>query len=490
MQEENSASVYYPQAACLLRLRLEDFSSKKTELSQQNFEITCLTKRVTVNINDYNSADTFSLDLDYDSFPFDPRSIRAVGVLIAIEDMNALYNSDGSPKKIEINSSNIVFQGFADEEKISFDDTNRTVSLEGRDFTSLLIDRKYLEGNVSLDKRIDVVIERLLKKLEETRDLAIEFRGLDKAKLPILSSFYSDKSELSGRRNVRKDQTYWELIQSIVADAGLIAFIEIDKLVITKPQVLFDKTKAKRFVYGKNLKTLEFSRKIGRKKGFNIIVRSLNVETKQVVEARIPKEATNEWTKETGIPNIEVVRLKPKPINEKKTTAQTPQTEADKNEPAEYIAFRVSNVSSKKQLVEIAQSIYLEMSRQQLEGSFSTKEMAIKFIDDASRVTLFNVLKLRTGTPLDIDISIPDKRAIDAIKKDAIPTSSQKKKSIENYLLQNNYDRRVARSLSESLATSESSSFFYTKSIEFSLDYTSGFEAKVDFINFIEIDKK
>lgn len=476
----NNSAYYYPQACVRLEIRLEDFGDKSANLAKNIFKITTLAKRVSVEINDYTTADKFNLELDYDSFPFDPRSIRACGVVIAIEDMQGLLNADGTPKKISITKDNVCFAGFADEESISFDDNSRTVKLEGRDFTSLLIDRKFYEGNISLDKSVDKVIKKLLSQLEETKDLNVEFRGLKE--FPTLANFYSDKTNLSGKKNVKKDQTYWEVIQSIVADAGLIAFMEIDTLVITQPRVLYDKSKAAKFVYGQNLKSLEFSRKLGRKKGFNLVVRCLDIEKKTVIEARIPKEATAEWSKETGISNQEVKIQQVMPVvstaksNDSHAQQQQQAVSQTEDKVAEYISFPVRNVSNKNQLIAIGESIYEEMSRQQLEGSFETKEMAIQYEDANGRMTMFNVLKLRVGTPVAIGLAIEDRNAIDRIQSES---------GIANYLIEKKkFDPRVARSLAQSLTRAGTA--FYTKSVHFELS-EQGFSCKVEFINFIEV---
>lgn len=479
MSDVKHGSYYYPQAAMFLRLRLEDFGDKQSGLSAKTFDMACLARRVNVKLAEYTKADSFEAEIDYKNFPFDPRTIRSVAVTIAIEDMGRIFTDTNSLNPLKPTEENIVFIGFADEESISFDEENRTVKLEGRDNTALLIDRKYLEGNIALDKPVDQVIQSLLSQLEETKDLRVDIR-VD-GDLPVLASFFSDKGEMSGKKNTKKDQSYWDLIQAIVADAGLIAYIELDKLVITKPRVLYDRNQAKKFIYGRNLKNLEFKRKIGRKKGFNIAVRCLNVETKEVLQALIPKEATDEWSKATGIPNTEVmipkmVPVTPATVGEKKPDNQLSDQDAEqKGDPAPYMTYRVSNITSKAQLIEIGQSIYEEIGRQQIEGSFDTREMRIKYVRLDGKEEIFNILKLRVGNPLVVEIDNADLRAIQNIKNQA---------GIEQYLVSKKYDRRVARSLSESIGKSNTP--FYTKSIEFTMDSEQGFDCKVEFLNFIE----
>ncbi len=488
MAEAKHASYYYPRAAMFLHIRLEDFGDKASGLANQWFDIACLANNVTVNLNEYSKADTFSCEIDYKNFPFDPRCIRACGIVIAMEDAGEIFTNTNSLIDVKPTPENTIFIGWADEESISFSDDTRTVRMSGRDNTALLIDRKYLEGNVSVDKPLNVVIKDMLAGLEETKDLTIEIRARDKdgnplTTLPVLASFWSDKSQLSGKKNVKKDQSYWDVIQELVSAAGMIAYIELDKLIITQPRVLYDRNQAKKFIYGSNLKSLEFKRKIGRKKGFNIAVRCLNVEKGEVITALIPKEATAQWSKETGIPNTEVVIPKMVPAAPA-TVAGKPQGQQNqlsdqdaeaKGDPAPYIAFSVKNVNSKDQLIEIGQSIYEEIGRQEIEGSFETNEMRIKFTRLDGKEDLFNILKLRVGMPVVVEIKGDDIAAIRNIKNQS---------GIEKYLVDHKYNPKVARSLSQSIGKSNTP--FYTKSVTFTMDSEQGFDCKVEFLNFIE----
>lgn len=470
-----------------MRLRLEDFGDKASGLSDQTFDIACLARSVTVNINEYSKADTFEAEIDYANFPFDPRCIRSCAVTVAMQDMGRIFTDTNSLNPLIPSAENIIFIGFADEESINFNDETRSIKLEGRDNTALLIDRKFLEGTIAVDKPLEQVIGSLLESLEETKNLKVIVRAKDKngkpvTTLPILAGFWADKGEMAGKKNVKRDQSYWDVIQELVSAAGMIAYVELDKLIVTQPRVLFDRNQAKKFVYGGNIKNLEFKRKIGRKKGFNIAVRCLNIETKEVLTALIPKEATNQWSKETGIPNIEVVIPKVVPVQPagvgdgKKTENQlSDQAAEQKGEPAPYIAFSVRNVTNKQQLIEIGQSIYEEIGRQQIDGSFETREMRIKYERLDGKIDLFNILKLRVGMPVFIEIQGDDLKALQNIKDQA---------GIEKYLIDRKYDRRVARSLAQSIGKSNTP--FYTKSVQFTMDSEQGFDCKIEFLNFIE----
>lgn len=441
-------------------------------------ELNILAKRITVNINDYTQADTFDCEIDYKQFPFDPRSIRAIAITVAMEDVGHLYDdTTNKPSRIVPRSvqdsngseANVVFVGFADEESINFDDTKRTVRFEGRDFTSLLIDRKYLAGPVNLEQPVDVVISGLLAQLNETAQIKVVNKT--NTDLPVLAKFFEDKHDTSGKKNPARDESYWDLIQRIVSQAGLISYIELDNLIISSPRVLYGNANIKRFIYGRNIKNLEFKRKIGRRKNFNVVVRSMNLATKEVLTAKIPLEATPQWSADTGIPleEVKIPEITPGDVPKDKQQTKT----------APYMSFRLANINDKDHLIQVGQNIYEELGRQQIEGQFETADMMTWESDgknDPKTRKEFDVLKLRNGTPISVWIDPND-------LKDVVQFANQE--SRELYLRARSIDPKAARFLAENIGKADAS--FYTKSVQFSLDETQGFKAKVDFINFIQV---
>lgn len=457
--------VYFPQSTTILRVRWESVTPNNQSFEEVS-DLPILCKSVRVNINDYTQADTFEIEVDYKNFPFDPRCIRAVAVTIAMEDAKTVFNPDNSLRyiqpRIDGNNPNVVFIGFADEERITFDDTKRTVRLEGRDYTALLIDKKYAKGAIGLEKKVDEVLSDILADSTDTAEIKLDNQV--QGDLPVLSSFWGEKDLLSGKRNSRKDETYWDVIQDIVRRAGLIAYIQLDKLVIAKPRNIYDKSRAKKFVYGKNLLNLEFYRKIGRRRGFNLIVRSLNLNTKEVLEAKIPLEATQEWSDATGISNTEV-KLK-------KVKADGTAGLKEDEEVAPYMSFLVADVSSKEQLVTIGEQLYEEIGRQEIEGSLETMEMATA--DGLNKE--FNILQCRNGTPIQVFLEQGDMKALS--------DSNKSKEEVARYLTNRGWPAKVASIFAQKY--NEFANIFYTKAVEFTLDNQQGFRCKLEFVNFIE----
>lgn len=469
-------SYYYPQVVVTLRVLWEDFKLKSDARKQKTYPMSVLPKTLNVCINDYTTADTFDMELDYDTFPFDPRCIRSCGVTVHLQDMEKLFDANGQHVVLEPKAENAIFQGFVDTDSITLDSEKRTIKLEGRDFTALLLDAKYLE-NMPLDlgAPLDKLLQGLLKQLKSTEKIEVDARLPKDYRLPTLSQYAPDFNQpLARHMNHAKDDTYWEIIQAVVARAGLICFIELDKLVLTTPRILFSKDKAKQLIYGKNVKSIEFQRKLGRHKGFNVMMRCMDISSGNVLTAKIPLEASNAWARATGVPNKEVIV----PVIRADGTLGK---EDDKDvKPAPYITFRITGVKNKQALIAKGEAVFEEMSRQQLEGSLETKEMlvpegdALAYTQDTAKV--FDLTKLRVGTPLLIEVDPKDLHDMSRFSTDAARAA---------FLIAREYEPSVAQVIASTVG--KFSPYFFTKAVTFSMG-DEGFRAKIDFINFIELD--
>lgn len=460
-------SIYYPQAAVSLRVIWEDFGSNSPTLKEVTvMQVSC--RNVVVDRNDYTEADTFKARIDYKSFPFDPRCIRSCGIAVYMEDRKGLFKQTNSLNLIEPSEDNIIFQGFADEGGLEFNDDTRTVMIEGRDFTSQFIDTKRLDTSpIPLSKPIDEIITDLIQEQVATQEIVVENRtGED---LPVLSKLAPDFNPVTSVKNQKRKETYWDIMQSILQRVGLIGFIEIDKFVITKPRNIYEKREIKQFIYGGNIKDLRFKRKLGRAKNYNVKLVSANLQKKTVLEALIPKEAISaDFIADFG--NVEIT---------------IPQLDKDgkKIDPpkvADYITFPVPNVNDKETLIRMAEDVYEEMSRQQIEGSLSTFEMEIP--EEVENEVEFNTMpvlfsKMRNGTAIKIYLSQDELGEINSSS-----TWAQKR----NFLFRRGYPLEVANSFAESL--NRINTALYVKSVKFELDQENGFSMDIDFINFIDLD--
>ena len=462
-------SIYFPQAAVILRVTWEDFGSGDPVLKETS-DIRVSARNVTVERNAYNEADTAKVTFEFKSFPFDPRCVRACGVSIFMENRKKVFNQDNSlaliePNDLDINDvgSNKVFVGFADESNITFDDDARTITLDCRDYTGLFIDYKRINTEpVPLSSPIDEVIQGLINEQEATKQIQVVNRT-GESPLPILSQMAPDFNPTTAVKNVKRNDTYWDIMMSILGRVGLIGFIELDKFIITKPQNVYEKKEIKQFIYGGNIKDLKFTRKLGRAKNFNVKVMSANLSTKEVLNAQIPKEATDpDFISRHGNTEVTVPQL------------DKDGKKIDPPKAADYVTFTVKDINDKDRLIKIGESIYDEMSRQQIEGSLTTFEMDIPE-ENSDKIITFN--QIRCGTAIRIFMN-PEE--VGALKSDSGPDEKAK------FLIRRGYPPHVAKAFSSSLARINTA--FYTKAVTFELDQENGFSMKIEFINFIDID--
>jgi len=457
-------SLYFPQGAIILRVTWEDFGSGSPVLKETSvMPVSC--RNLVVERNDYTEADTFKARIDYKSFPFDPRCIRACGVTVCMEDRKRVFKQSNDLALIEPSVDNIIFQGFADESSIEFDDQTRSVVLEGRDFTALFIDTKRVNTSpIPLSKPIDQLISDLILEQEATKDIKVENRT-GETELPILAKLAPDFNPVTSVKNQARKETYWDIMQDILRRVGFIGFIEIDKFVITKPQNIYEKKQIKQFIYGGNIKDFKLTRKIGRAKNYNVKISSFNPIEKRTETALIPKEAKD--------PNFVA--------NFGNTEITIPQLDKDgkKIEPpklADYISFLAKDITNKDQLIKIGESVYEEMSRQQIEGELTTYEMEIpeETVQGSSPVKFSS---LKNGTAINIYLSQGELKAINSDS-----TNAEKKA----FLLRRGYPANVATAFAESL--NRINTAFYTKSVKFEIDQENGFSMDLKFINFIDLD--
>ena len=220
---------------------------------------------------------------------------------------------------------------------------------------------------INEQKPLDVAIAAFLSQVPALSSISVVNQTGDT--LPTLGQFYPGHADpLNGQKNPSSKESYWLIIETLAQRAGLICFMQLENLVITTPKnqatTVGDDIK---FIYGKNVKKIEFEAKLGRLKNINIQVRSRVGKT--VIIAKIPLEANQSWCNAFGIKKAEVIVpvLLPTGQIDTSSTSNTVKTgnsvqptktttvKAVAGQPAPYLAFPVPNVSSHAQLVIIGQ---------------------------------------------------------------------------------------------------------------------------------------
>lgn len=135
---------------------------------------------------------------------------------------------------------------------------------------------------------------------------------------------------------IKDDTSVWDAITDITVQAGIVAWVRLDKVYLAPARNVFAGARRRRFVQARNCSDLEFDRDLGRR-------------TVSAVEVRC-------WDSE----------------NRKRLTARHPQGSTPQSED---IIRVVQGVTSQADLDAVAEGIYLELRRQQLGGHLQTRAM-------------------------------------------------------------------------------------------------------------------
>jgi hypothetical protein len=525
-----------------LRILPEDFGLSSNAAAHATTKVNVQVRDVVVSRNDYKTADTFTAEIDYKSFPFDPRIIRACGVVIYMQDMGSIYNQDtgkvniiipGGPSVGDPNISNAVFIGFVDENEIVFDDAGRKVLLSGRDTTALLIDQKYtsqkgvvapappapaattgvipgilapffpsvstpavitqsVTGPFYPNLPLNKAILKLLSTFPATAN--IQVYSSPGVAMPVINSYDPNFGDpMTGGMNTGggKRETYWDIIQELAGRAGLICYMGIAQtpsgdiaptiyLVTPKDQGLNidPKTGKQSTVTTDDIKII-YGNNVKNLRFKRKIGRLKNFNI-QVV-SRSGKEVISCRIPFDANQNWCTKYGIPKADVIIPVLKPDGSIDATQNKVAPSISFPYTKIANKAALVLIGQMLYEQYSLQQLEGSFSTWEMLGRGTTDTS--TFDNKTSFTTYDMTQIKKGQTICIEIDPPDLQEISrfATAQDK---SDYLTSKGYDSGLADLISGAIG--KMSPRFQIKSYKMQMNESSGFQLDVDFYNLID----
>lgn len=444
------STIYYPSARVSLRVNFQDNPD-------EYYLVECLPKYAKVEINSYQQADEFDIKLDYNVFPIDPRCIKSCGLGIwmgTTENLGELIDND--PEKC-------LITGFVDDFDINLGEEDQTVTMKGRDFTGVLLDNKWFHGNVPLDLELDEAIRWILSKDDAFAN--IEVVNKTGSSLPVLSEM---KLRSYAEHTPNKEDSYWDIIYDLCMQCGVICYVKLDKLIIQNPKNLTDSSNITNFVFGINLKDLRFRKKYGKNMGLNIEVRSYDPTTKQTLSGMYPDPPIDK--KQMVIPSM-TTKLNRKGIHEKpekKTKSSGEHSSAGPAQHYEITTFVVSNIRDVEQLKKIAESIWNQMFRKQVEVELMTHDLTA--FDTKEHLTL-----LRNGDAVAVTIGNQFKKIINSMPYE---------QKLE-FLLNQGFDNAVAKEIAES--TEKLDKAFYIQKVRHEWDMANGYSLNADLVNYINV---
>jgi hypothetical protein len=345
-------------------------------------------RNLTLSFNGIRTASSMSFDIPFADFPFDPRLIRAcavsayLGCVTPADFARGVHGekmSNGDSKMLVPDSyvdangqlrSNLRFQGWADDGETSFNDGDEpSVHFECTDSTRLLIDTG-APAKLTIDEKlpIDKGIADYLSNFPQFVGLSVQFRPAGTtAPIPKSALGKGAYNAKFGPPPSTGKTTVWDYLTDMCGILGLIVRFVGTTVVVQRPRTLYGAKFSGRdddpfqgrtlssgrqlynrlYVYGRNIQDLSFKRKFATFSTKNVEVRCYSPKQSKTLVARYPVESKDRQNNPT-------------------TGDQTDQ---------KWKVITVQGVEDEATLRAYAQGIYESIGRNELESSFSTRNL-------------------------------------------------------------------------------------------------------------------
>lgn len=464
-------ATYYPEAKINLSCVFDGLGGPEAPIVLTDI----IPYSVNVHLNSYKEADTWEVVFDAKRFPFSPELVKSMAVEIYLyhktdQTVNAFWNDP----------SNLLSTGLVDQMTLTEDSEGGKVSLSGRDYTSLMIDRQWDPSKSGNGGRVPegdlgdvvqaLVDEATLKKVSG-RTLTVKTFDDDdvvvtsvsntvtKNKVTIKKKVTSSKSRKPRGVAVKADSTYWDVIYKLCLAYGFIVFVKGFEVWIAPPHVLqsVDQTQF-HVAYGRNLEKIEVERKMSKEATPQIRIRSTNPNPPfQPFEGRFPSD--------DDLANLTAGVTQKK--GKSKVLFGFTGVGVKKEE---YKVFAVPDVKDEKTLTDIAKATYYTLARGEGVIRFSTPHLR-----DLSNTDL---LTLRAGDSVLIEW--------DAFNAEQMQSKNSTPQSRYNILISLGYSEDVATLVAENYSKLDYfRQPFYVKEANITWDKDAGVKLDVEAMNFI-----
>lgn len=402
---------YYPRCRFEIAVPSSDIPEDREEQGDIRFQLPVRSARW--ELNDHNHADELTITASALDCPFDPRLLK--------DSLGTFWVGDAKgPNPLPINDDNFKFVGIVKRVKRINNEGTADVELTLHDYTSMFLDVKQFpaSGMPELSMRLDEAWRRICdftgpripgtnkvaSSVKRLRDNIVLEGGLKS--FPVIGTASTDRFQKQGKVNPPTGADAWVVWQRCVGMCGLITFMRRDQCVVTTDIGYYSHGNHPRLVWGENLTSLseEYDSALA---STGIIITSFDTLTNTSIEVYWPP---------VGDVSVKRSRATAKPRKKKPFT----EDEIRQSEQREALAY--PEVTDTKRLLEIAQLVFGERSRQQLEGVAKTSEFTVgarRSIGGVSRrtqndrdelltrgvdETTFDLLNLEPGNDIRIEI--------------------------------------------------------------------------------------
>ncbi len=458
-------ALYFPQARVNISAVFDGFGGADKpvvfeDIPPQSFN---------VHLNSYKEADTWEVSFNSKFFPFAPELLRSAAVEIYV------YQATDATQDFVYSEDGLLVTGLVDNATLSQGADGGVITMEGRDYTALLLDRQWdptesgHKGRIPVGRPLDEIVQQLVDEAVQAatvgRTLTVEH--LDYAVSPttgrsertVTQKKQTIKPPVTGTgRSQRKkrgilvkaDQSYWDTIYKLCMSYGFVVFVKGFKVIISKPHVLQADAQDKihRVAYGRNLESLESERGLAKESVPQIRVRSYDPKKKVAIEGRFPEG------RDLVVTGIGTRR-------------------------EEYKVMTVPGVADERALKEIARTAYHTIARGEGKIRFTTKHL--KDLPDAFGVQR-DLLQLRSGDPVRIEW--------DTFNAEVMTDSGISQSQKVSHVMALGYSFQVAQIVAQHF---DKLNFFrqpfYVKEVNIQFDKEQGLALDVEAMNFINVQR-
>lgn len=460
-----------------------------------------LPRRIEIDRNSFRTADEATVVLNWADVPFDPRLVRscAIEIVLGVVDagefeagMSGARGLNGQLRSIvevapSLEGSATRFVGCVDNWTVEFDASGGDmVTLECRDLTCLFYDTPLPSGGgIDLSLPLQQGLQAFVDSFPSTRGIRVvwdEGVSLERQTARPGDVVPSARRSRRGRRvrQIRSgDQRMncWDHITDVCVAANVIPMMHGTELLLSEPRTLLsaEDPRVRRMVYGRNLESLQFSRKLG---GVNVPTVEVRCYDPSIGATRWGRYPVGEGQLSAGVFG------QTNPPRPSRVSAATPSG----TNPSDTIqTFQVRSLNSSEQCASVARGLYEQIGKQEIEGHFESNEIGDWNTELDVPGHLANLLTMTAGDSVEILVAPHDDTRSEVARITAAVLQALPRDARADYLERLGWDRAVAERFAELQDASGFQTVFRVQNVRMSMDEDDGFALKCDFINYITV---
>lgn len=462
---------------------------------------------VEIERNGFRTADTAKITIDWKNVPFDPRIVRAAAIEVVVGVVTAEDFAAGMSGLIDRRTGQLRstvpqnpgsplspggatrFVGFVDDWDVDFGKDGDLVTLSCRDFTAIFADTPLAsDTKIDLDKPLDIAIREFLANYPSVSTFPVRYVPTPGSEgraapapvigtaMPVTQRTRRGRQATRGRSGDQR-MNLWDYLTDLCVPTGILPYVKDYELRLIDPTTtLSDVGQLRHMVYGRNLTTLSFARKLGGVKVPTIEVRAYDPTIARMRWARWP---TRPGERSTGVLGV---NQPPRPIaaNEVGPTGTRPEERIQ--------TFVLEPSSSPQRMLLAAQSIFNQAGRQEIEGRLETHDVTSWSLEDdrARNPILADLLNIATGDAISVLIAPRDRSDPDSVTITAGDWIGFERRERARYLRGLGFGEQVADAFA-ALQDAVAGSTFRVQNAQISYSAKDGISMRMDFTNFLEV---